>query len=215
MLSRCFHFRVSEIFVSSLFLLPFISAKPYCLSVTYEELTGFQEEDHGHGYMHLADFKQRWHAALIKYCQLTLRHYGLHAQFRRLGTPALGELILFCSIQGKVGKGIVKIFQKDFKSRGVWPQISRRNLEDFEERFWRSPPEICGQIKRYFQAFDTQQVTKTRDYCRFCQDFSKFSMGCKPWKAGVFLTFRTAWHPHWPLVTDRAGTAGRHYLPGQ
>jgi len=46
LLSRYFHFRVSEIFVSGLFLLPFISAKPYCISVTYEELTGFEEENH-------------------------------------------------------------------------------------------------------------------------------------------------------------------------
>ena len=45
MLSRCFHFGVSEIFVSSLFLPSILSNKPYCISVTYKELTGFQEKD--------------------------------------------------------------------------------------------------------------------------------------------------------------------------
>ena len=40
-----FSFRVSEIFVSSLFLMPISAGKLYCVSITYEELTGFQEED--------------------------------------------------------------------------------------------------------------------------------------------------------------------------
>ena len=46
MLSRCFYFRVSQIFVSSLFLPQIHSTKLHCVSDTYEELTGFQEEDH-------------------------------------------------------------------------------------------------------------------------------------------------------------------------
>ena len=45
MLSICFHFGVFEIFVSSLFLVHFSLIKPYCVSVTYEELTAFEEED--------------------------------------------------------------------------------------------------------------------------------------------------------------------------
>ena len=46
MLSRCFHFRVFEIFVSSLFLGHVSPLKPSCVSGTYEELAGFQEENH-------------------------------------------------------------------------------------------------------------------------------------------------------------------------
>ena len=44
LLSRCFHFRVSEIFVSSLFLLPFPSFHYHCVSNTYEQSAGFKEE---------------------------------------------------------------------------------------------------------------------------------------------------------------------------
>ena len=46
MLSRCFNLGVFEFFVSSLFLLPIEQTKPYCVSVTYKGLAGFQEEDH-------------------------------------------------------------------------------------------------------------------------------------------------------------------------
>ena len=45
MLSICFHFGVFEIFVSSMFLVHVSLIKPYCVSVTYEELTAFEEED--------------------------------------------------------------------------------------------------------------------------------------------------------------------------
>ena len=44
-----FHFRVYQIFVSSLFLVLVYSNKLYCVSITYEELTGFQEEYHDGG----------------------------------------------------------------------------------------------------------------------------------------------------------------------
>ena len=49
LLSRCFHFVVSQIFVSSLFLVHISPTNTYCVSGTYEELTGFQEEDHDGG----------------------------------------------------------------------------------------------------------------------------------------------------------------------
>lgn len=45
-----FHFRVYQIFVSSLFLVLVYSNKLYCVSITYEELTGFQEEYHDGGW---------------------------------------------------------------------------------------------------------------------------------------------------------------------
>ena len=38
--------RMTPKHVSSLFLLPFISAKQYCISVTYKKLIRFQEENH-------------------------------------------------------------------------------------------------------------------------------------------------------------------------
>ena len=46
MLSRCFHFWVFEIFVSSLFLVSVTTKKLSCISITYKEITGFEEEDH-------------------------------------------------------------------------------------------------------------------------------------------------------------------------
>jgi len=53
LLGRGFHFGVSQIFVSSLFLVLVWSNKLYCVSITYEELTGFQEEDHDGGTAHV------------------------------------------------------------------------------------------------------------------------------------------------------------------
>ena len=49
MLSGCFHFRVFRFFVSSLFLLYILVKKLDCVSVAYNELTGFEEEDHDSG----------------------------------------------------------------------------------------------------------------------------------------------------------------------
>jgi len=46
LLSGCFHFTVSQFFVSSLFLVHISLIKHHCISITQEELTGFQEEDH-------------------------------------------------------------------------------------------------------------------------------------------------------------------------
>ena len=41
-----FSFGVSHFFASSLFLTLVYLKKPHCVSITCEELTGFQEEDH-------------------------------------------------------------------------------------------------------------------------------------------------------------------------
>ena len=49
MLSRCFHFGVFEIFVPNLFLLPFLPFQYDCVSITYEQSAGFQEEDYDGG----------------------------------------------------------------------------------------------------------------------------------------------------------------------
>jgi len=53
MLSKCFHFGVSIIFVSSLFLVHISLIKQHRISITYEDLTGFQEEDHDGGSAHV------------------------------------------------------------------------------------------------------------------------------------------------------------------
>ena len=91
MLSRCFHFRVSEICVSSLFLLPFISAKPYCISVTYEELTGFQEE-----------YNDDLLVSILRYNKIcTIRGWLLQPPPYRIITSKLNIVIFFltsCSL---------------------------------------------------------------------------------------------------------------------
>ena len=50
------------------------------------------------------------------------------------------------------------------KSAGFWPQISGRDLEDWEEKSWRFPPEICGQTEDDFETADYQRVTKPQDF---------------------------------------------------
>ena len=68
MLSKCFHFGVFEIFVSSLFPNPIIFKKPYCVSVTYESLTDSEEEDYdGCGYLHLLESRRQYLTSSLRY----------------------------------------------------------------------------------------------------------------------------------------------------
>ena len=53
----------------------------------------------------------------------------------------------------------------------VWPQISRRDLEDWEEKSWRFLPEICGQTWRVLQVVDIQRFTNLVKNGSFCQIF--------------------------------------------
>ena len=55
--------------------------------------------------------------------------------------------------------------------RMVWPQISRRDFEDWGERFANSLPEICGQSLHNLQVADFQLFTNHLDFDWFCKDF--------------------------------------------
>ena len=64
-----------------------------------------------------------------------------------------------------------RFFKRICSSQGVWPQISGRDLEDWGEKSWRFPSEICGQTSAAFKPADYQFVTKWPCFWWFCQIF--------------------------------------------
>ena len=64
-----------------------------------------------------------------------------------------------------------RFFMVFLSPQEVWPQISGRDLEDWEEKSWRSLPEICGQTKGDLQTTEIQRITKAMQKHLFCQKF--------------------------------------------
>ena len=104
MLSRCFHFGVFEIFVSSLFLSPFFLKKPCCISVTYKSLTESQEEDHDdRRCLYLPHCRRQCAPAILRYRRLiTHLRYGTDSRDKH-GIPDVQGLAASVGVLGTPG----------------------------------------------------------------------------------------------------------------